>query len=100
MLFGNGLVAILAGLLANTLVTTLDLGPVAPFDAAFIILIIGGAIISFTWRENYGEKKNTVAGKSGEVATEGVLKQFSDAVACIRGDVRVALLGVMQVRAL
>lgn len=31
---GNGLVAILAGLLGHGLVETLSLGPVAPFDAA------------------------------------------------------------------
>lgn len=31
---GNGLVAILAGLLGHGLVETFSLGPVAPFDAA------------------------------------------------------------------
>ncbi len=52
---GNGLVAILAGLLANTLVTSLSLGPVAPFDAASVALFVGMVVILRTWTENYGD---------------------------------------------
>nr|AFP55541.1 major facilitator superfamily domain [Rosa rugosa] len=52
---GNGVVAILAGLLGNTLVDTLALGPVAPFDAASCFLTIGMFVILFTWSENYGD---------------------------------------------
>lgn len=37
------------GLVANGLVETLDLGPVAPFDAAATVLIVGGLIIAYTW---------------------------------------------------
>ena len=37
---GNGLVAILAGLIANTLVTGMELGPTAPFDAAAAALAL------------------------------------------------------------
>ena len=44
-----------AGLLAHTLVLTLSLGPVAPFDAAAVVLLVGGAIIATTWTENTGE---------------------------------------------
>ncbi len=54
MFLGNGLVAILAGLVANTLVTGMQLGPTAPFDAAATCLTVGGAIIALTWSENYG----------------------------------------------
>ena len=46
---GNGLVAILAGLVANFLVDNLGLGPVAPFDAAAAVLLIGGAVVLLTW---------------------------------------------------
>ena len=38
---GNGLIAILAGLVAHSLVETLSLGPVAPFDAAAIVMLLG-----------------------------------------------------------
>ena len=46
---GNGLMAILAGLIANYLVTDMKLGPVAPFDASAVVLLIGGAVILSTW---------------------------------------------------
>lgn len=52
---GNGLVAILAGLLANFLVKNMALGPVVPFDAAATFLTIGFVIILMTWPENYGD---------------------------------------------
>ena len=88
VMLGNGLVAILAGLLANTLVDTLDLGRVAPFDAAIALLLVGGAIIWATWPENYG----------GATSTRSMQEQFSEALECIRSDPRVFLLGLMQVR--
>lgn len=50
--------AILAGLLAHTLVETLSLGPVAPFDAASVVMCLGGTIVLFTWPENYGDSSN------------------------------------------
>ena len=52
---GNGLVAIVAGLLGHALVEIFHLGPVSPFDAASIVLLIGGAYIAATWTENYGD---------------------------------------------
>ena len=52
---GNGLAAILAGLASQTLVETLGLGLVAPFDAAALVMIWGGVIVLFTWTENYGD---------------------------------------------
>ncbi|GMP24950.1 hypothetical protein CsSME_00002036 [Camellia sinensis var. sinensis] len=52
---GNGLVAIVAGLFGNLLVDSLNLGPVAPFDAAACFLAIGMAIILSSWTENYGD---------------------------------------------
>ncbi|KAL5715484.1 hypothetical protein ACHQM5_017296 [Ranunculus cassubicifolius] len=53
--FGNGLVAILAGLFGNVLADTLGFGPVAPFDAAAVFLAIGMAIILSSWNENFGD---------------------------------------------
>lgn len=56
---GNGLVAILAGLIANYLVSNLGMGPVAPFDAAIVSLIIGGLVIYAVWGENYGDSRHS-----------------------------------------
>ena len=53
---GNGLAAIMSGLVANSLVHSLDMGPVAPFDAAIVVLVLGGSVIFMTWTENYGDK--------------------------------------------
>eukprot|EP00475_Leptophrys_vorax_P032159 TRINITY_DN49376_c0_g1_i1.p1 TRINITY_DN49376_c0_g1~~TRINITY_DN49376_c0_g1_i1.p1 ORF type:complete len:464 (+),score=58.31 TRINITY_DN49376_c0_g1_i1:65-1456(+) len=83
---GNGLVAILAGLIANTLVTDLGFGPVAPFDAASVLLAIGMAAIIYTWPENYGDANEN----------KGLLAQFKSAAAAIRGDEKIALLGAIQ----
>ncbi len=55
MFLGNGLVAILAGLLAHALVEYAKLGPVAPFDAAAGVMVAGGVLVALTWTENYGD---------------------------------------------
>ena len=52
---GNGLIAIVAGLLGHALVEIFKLGPVSPFDAAALVLVGGGVYISITWTENYGD---------------------------------------------
>lgn len=83
---GNGLVSIIAGLLANYLVTDMGLGPVAPFDAAATFLAIGGAIIASTWTENKG------------AATENASLEasFRAASNAIFNDKKVLYLGAMQ----
>ena len=53
---GNGLMAILSGFLAHTLVEGLSLGPVAPFDAAHAVLLLGGVVVVATWTENFGDE--------------------------------------------
>lgn len=83
---GNGLMAILAGLVANTLVGTMKLGPVAPFDASALVLVVGGVAIALLWGENYGDTR----------ANHGLDHQFKAAAAAVLGDQRVALLGAMQ----
>lgn len=62
---GNGLMAILSGLFAQTLVGTLNLGPVAPFDAAAVVMITGGIIIYTTWGENYGDSSSNSSALDG-----------------------------------
>ena len=55
---GNGLVAIVSGLVAHSLVETLALGPVAPFDAAAVVMLVGGAVVAACWSENYGDSSD------------------------------------------
>ena len=57
---GNGLIAIVAGLLGHALVEIFKLGPVSPFDAAALVLIGGGVYIAITWTENYGDSADKV----------------------------------------
>ena len=83
---GNGLVSIVAGLLANYLVTDMELGPVAPFDAAATFLAIGGVIIFLTWTENKGDtKENSSLEASFRAASNAIFK-----------DKKVLYLGAMQ----
>ncbi|KAF6258525.1 hypothetical protein COO60DRAFT_1691963 [Scenedesmus sp. NREL 46B-D3] len=82
---GNGVMAIASGLLGNFLVEDLRLGPVAPFDAAVAVLLLGGLAVQLTWEENYGDKQG------GQM-----LGQFAKALHTIRQDPRVSLLGASQ----
>lgn len=83
---GNGLTAIVAGLLGHALVEMLGLGPVAPFDAAALVLLIGGAYIAFSWTENYGESSEK----------DSFHLSLVNAGRTIWEDPRVGLLGAMQ----
>lgn len=83
---GNGLMAIVSGLLAQTLAQQLGFGPVAPFDAAAIVLTLGALIIAFTWTENYGENGGRTA----------LSEQMRKAAGQIASDPKIALLGAMQ----
>eukprot|EP00040_Diaphanoeca_grandis_P034439 m.213545 g.213545 ORF g.213545 m.213545 type:complete len:534 (+) comp33152_c0_seq2:313-1914(+) len=50
--FGNALSAIIAGLTSHGVATTY--GPVGPFNAAIVVLVLCSVVISFNWEENYG----------------------------------------------
>uniref|UniRef100_A0A1J3EQX7 Molybdate-anion transporter n=1 Tax=Noccaea caerulescens TaxID=107243 RepID=A0A1J3EQX7_NOCCA len=84
--FGNGLVAIIAGLFGNLLVHSFSLGPVAPFDAAACFLAIGMAVILSSWAENYGDPSDN----------KDLLTQFRGAAVAIASDEKIALLGAIQ----
>ncbi|KAL3846120.1 hypothetical protein ACJIZ3_003523 [Penstemon smallii] len=84
--FGNGFVAILAGLFGNVLVHFFNLGPVSPFDAASIFLAIGMAVILSSWTENYGDPSES----------KDLLTQFKGAAVAIASDEKIALLGAIQ----
>ena len=64
---GNGVAAIVSGFLAHTLVEALGLGPVAPFDAAHAVLLLGGALVALTWTENYGQDRRGKASLWGQI---------------------------------
>ncbi|XP_074317667.1 uncharacterized protein LOC141653721 [Silene latifolia] len=83
---GNGLVAILAGLLGNLLVDTFGFGPVAPFDAASCFLAIGMIVIISSWPENFGDPSES----------KDLLTQFRGAAVAIVSDEKIALLGAIQ----
>ncbi|XP_057519179.1 uncharacterized protein LOC130799906 [Amaranthus tricolor] len=83
---GNGLVAILSGLLGNLLVDTFGFGAVAPFDAASCFLAIGMVIILTSWGENFGDASDN----------KDLLTQFSTAAVAIASDEKIALLGAIQ----
>lgn len=83
---GNGLGAIISGLLANFLADNLGFGPVAPFDAAACILAVGMAFILSTWSENYGDPSDS----------KDLITQFKGAALAIASDEKIALLGAIQ----
>jgi hypothetical protein len=90
MTFGSGIVAIVAGLIASVL--TSYFGLVAPFDASLLLLVAGGAIISYTWKENYGDR--TAAAVTGS-SLPG-FENFGKAWTLLLTNRKVLLLGIVQ----
>ncbi|RYD69104.1 MAG: MFS transporter, partial [Verrucomicrobiaceae bacterium] len=82
--FGNGLVAVLAGLAANTAADSF--GFVAPFVLAILPLCAVAGLVSLTWSENYGASSVTAS------STSSLWKGFQ----LVRHDSRIAALGMAQ----
>jgi len=80
--FGNGITAIIAGLVATFVAD--KFGFVAPFMVSLSILVIVCIIISSTWSENYGDQNAEVIGT------------FSNAWKEMISDSRVLVLGFTQ----
>ncbi|KAH7725501.1 Major facilitator superfamily domain-containing protein 5 [Aphelenchoides avenae] len=80
--FGNSLVAITSGLVAQVAADTF--GYVAPFDVAMVVLVAMAVILIFTWPENYGDSKAAVH------------QSFVDAYETIRDNTTVLYLGLIQ----
>eukprot|EP01041_Mallomonas_annulata_P006463 gene6463-13056_t len=80
--FGNGLGAVIAGLVANTAAETY--GYVAPFIVAIAPLSLVAFIVLFRWTENYGNQQMSV------------YASVSKAINLIRFDARIAALGFAQ----
>ena len=60
--FFNGVIAVTAGVIANTLAEWINFGPVSPFLLAIPFLFAAGILIMANWDENYGGKTIKLAG--------------------------------------
>lgn len=92
--FGSGLVAIIAGLTASALAARF--GSVAPFDASLVLLIVGGAIIWFRWKENYGEHGTTQSRAAAVFDISTAFDSFKKAGRLLVTNEKVLLLGLIQ----
>ncbi|KAF9969347.1 Molybdate-anion transporter [Actinomortierella ambigua] len=84
--FLNGLVAILAGVVANIAVQASQ-SLVAPFVVSAGTLVVAGLIVSGTWEENYGESKQ---------ANGSILKSMLEGLVVLKNDVNILALGFAQ----
>lgn len=80
--FGNGLVAVGAGLVANTAAESF--GYVAPFVVALVPLSIVAGLVMYTWNENYGNQQLNM------------LSSLQKGFELISSDSRIAALGMAQ----
>eukprot|EP01087_Luapelamoeba_hula_P010142 TRINITY_DN2671_c2_g1_i1.p1 TRINITY_DN2671_c2_g1~~TRINITY_DN2671_c2_g1_i1.p1 ORF type:complete len:495 (+),score=72.39 TRINITY_DN2671_c2_g1_i1:89-1573(+) len=81
--FGNGISAILAGLLAALVQTMFD-SYVAPFMLAIIFLVIATSIETVKWAENYGDSSIEIS------------KTLVNALSALRKDNKILILGCVQ----
>jgi len=81
-IFGNGLVAIISGLVANSLKDFF--GFVAPFDGSLTLLVIGSLVIVSTWEENFGDE------------TISNFNTFRNAFTTLIADRKIVMLGLIQ----
>lgn len=91
--FWNGVMAIIAGILANFTSETLGFGPVSPFILAIPCFVVSCAIMHLNWGENYG-KQQTSLKKS---CLEGLQIIFSNPLIFMLGIVQSLFECVMYV---
>jgi len=82
--FGNGLVAIFAGLIATVAADYTPFHYVGPFLVALIPLGLSSLIVATTWNENYGN------------SSIEILATFTNAFQAFREDIRVPIIGMVQ----
>ncbi|XP_013382077.1 molybdate-anion transporter [Lingula anatina] len=80
----NGIIAIIAGVVANASTEWLSLGPVSPFMLAVPCLIASGVVVGTQWKENYGTRKIQF------------MKSFQGGLKVIGTDQRIFLLGTIS----
>ncbi|KAI8594236.1 hypothetical protein EDD21DRAFT_393897, partial [Dissophora ornata] len=86
-IFLNGLVAILAGFVANVAVDWSG-SLAAPFVVSAGTLVLAGFLISSSWEENFGESKTN--------ATGSVLQSMLEGLVVLKSDVNILSLGLAQ----
>ncbi|KAF9116953.1 Molybdate-anion transporter [Mortierella sp. AM989] len=86
-IFLNGLVAILAGIVANVAVEWSG-SLAAPFVVSAGTLLLAGYLISSSWEENFGESKTN--------ATGSVLKSMLEGLIVLKNDTNILSLGLAQ----
>ena len=82
--FGNGLCAVIAGLVANSAASSY--GYVAPFVVAIAPLTLVALFVSFTWSENYGSQSSN----------SSLLSSLQKGFQLISNDSKIAALGLSQ----
>jgi len=80
--FGNGIVAIGAGIVASLVAD--NFGFVAPFMVSLVLLIVGSIIVSSSWKENYGDSNVDISGT------------FVNAWQGMKQDIKIPILGLVQ----
>ncbi|RNF23135.1 molybdate-anion transporter [Trypanosoma conorhini] len=83
MTVGNGLVAVLSGLVAQWAADAFS-HPVAPFDLSAALLMLCFAVVAVRWPENYGAPQ------------ANLWRQMVSASTAVRDDYRILLTGVQQ----
>jgi hypothetical protein len=83
---GNGLMAIFAGFFGDFLVEKMQLGRVAPFDAAIVFMMAGAAVMMATWQENYGDKKSKNIGEQFSRAWNAIVSGENTQLGLICGN--------------
>ncbi|KAG0073855.1 Molybdate-anion transporter [Podila epicladia] len=86
-IFLNGLIAILAGIVANISVEWSG-SLAAPFVVSACSLIFAGLMISNSWEENFGESKTNTSGS--------VLKSMLEGLVVLKNDTNILSLGLAQ----
>ena len=91
--FGNSVVAITAGMVAQAAADAVTLTPTSegsnfmyggfcmPFDLAIVILIIGASVLYLTWNENVGSDNGDGSGSSGNGPLSASSSERGDAEA-------------------
>lgn len=82
MIFGNGIIAIWAGVVAGFAAE--KYGFVAPFDMSLFFLVVCGLVILATWSENYGDQGTASC------------SNFSQGWSVMASNEKVLLVGIMQ----
>lgn len=82
--FGNGIVAVIAGVIASLVAENTPMGYLGPFIVALVPLLLSMGIVLLFWDENYGD------------TSLGDFSTLAEAYRVIRSDNVILLLGCVQ----